>query len=52
MPRDFSVIAVSKDGSWGAATNIAEFPFIVSEERGETAMYIARDFGREIEKIK
>lgn len=52
MPRDFSVIAVNKDGAWGAATNIAEFPFIVSEANGETSVYIARDFGREIEKIK
>ena len=51
-PRDFSVIAVNKRGEWGAATNIAEFPFIVSEDDGETSMYIARDFGREIEKIK
>lgn len=51
-PRDFSVIAVEKSGAWGAASNIAEFPFIVSEESGETSMYVARDFGRTIEKIK
>lgn len=51
-PRDFSVIAVEKSGTWGAASNIAEFPFIVSEESGETSMYVARDFGRTIEKIK
>ena len=51
-PRDFSVIAVEKSGAWGAASNIAEFPFIVSEESGETSMYVARDFGRMIEKIK
>ena len=52
VPRDFSVIAVNKNGEWGAATNIAEFPFIVSEANGETSMYIARNFGKEIEKIK
>lgn len=51
-PRDFSVIAVEKSGAWGAASNIAEFPFIVSEESGEMSMYVARDFGRTIEKIK
>ncbi len=51
-PRDFSVIAVEKSGAWGAASNIAEFPFIVSEESGETSMYVARDFGRTIKKIK
>ena len=51
-PRDFSVIAVEKSGAWGAASNIAEFPFIVSEESGETSMYVSRDFGRTIEKIK
>lgn len=51
-PRDFSVIAVEKSGAWGAASNIAEFPFIVSEESGETSIYVARDFGRTIEKIK
>lgn len=49
-PRDFSVIAVKNDGTWGAASNIEEFPFVVNEWE-ITHLYLAKDFGREIIKL-
>lgn len=50
-PRDFSVVAINKDGEWGAASNRDEFPFVVCTG-DEVEFLISKDFGKTIEKRK
>lgn len=48
-PRDFSVVCADKNGNWGAASNIAEFPFAVSDGE-ETKLYVSKNYGKIIEE--
>lgn len=42
-PGTMSVIAIDKDGKYGAATNREEFPFIVSNEFSETKILVCKN---------
>lgn len=50
-PRDFSVVCINKDGEWGAASNLDEFPFVVCTG-DEVEYYVSKDFGKTYEKRK
>lgn len=50
-PREFSVVALNKDGEYGAASNREEFPFVVCTG-DEVEFLISKDFGKTIEKRK
>lgn len=51
IPREFSVVAVNKDGEYGAASNREEFPFVVCTG-DQVEFLISKDFGKTIEKRK
>lgn len=51
IPREFSVVAVNKDGEYGAASNREEFPFVVCTG-DQVEFLISKDFGKIIEKRK
>ncbi len=48
-PREFSVVALDKDGNWGAASNRDEFPFVILED-DEVKFMISKDWGRSFEE--
>lgn len=48
-PRDFSIVCLDKYGNWGAASNISEFPFVVSDGE-ETKLYVSKNYGKIIEE--
>ncbi len=45
-PGSMSVIAMGKDGDFGGATTLGEFPFVVSREDMKPTIYVARYNGK------
>lgn len=47
-----SVIAINKNGDYGAATTKKEFPFVIANEKNETKILVAHNDGEKIKIIE